>query len=286
MTPVLVADSVGKAFGGRAVLKSASLWLHAGTVTALMGRNGAGKSTLIRIAVGLLAPDYGAIRFRDRIYARTRLHVLARQGLFYLPERSLLSRAFTLADHARAFAPRASRAEIEAAAEHLGIAHVLDRYPHELSGGERRRADLALALLRKPACLVADELFLGVTPKDAELFGTAIRRLADQDGCAVLVTGHEVHTVLDVADDVAWLTAGTTHALGAPQAARAHDQFRREYLAWRYGGFRGRPATHVAVLAASRAPATAAAPRPGTPACPRGPSAAARAALRRAALRA
>lgn len=233
MTPVLVADSIGKAFRGRAVLQSASLWLHAGTVTALMGRNGAGKSTLIKIAAGLMAPDYGIIRFHDRLYTRTRIHVLARQGLFYLPERSLLSRSFTLREHARAFAPRASRAEIEAVTDFLGITHVLDQYAEEISGGERRRADLALALLRRPACLIADELFLGITPKDAELIGAAIRRLTEQDGCAVLVTGHEIRTVLDVADDVAWLTAGTTHALGAPQAALAHDQFRREYLALR-----------------------------------------------------
>jgi ABC-type branched-subunit amino acid transport system ATPase component len=112
----------------------------------------------------------------------------------------------------------------------LGLSDLLDRSPHTFSGGEMRRAEIAVALARRPRCLVADEPLHGVGPKDAEIVSKALRDLADA-GCAVIVTGHEVATLLDLADDVTWLTTGgSTHGLGTPAEARAHHQFRREYL--------------------------------------------------------
>ncbi len=86
-----------------------------------------------------------------------------------------------------------------------------------------------MAIARGPTCLLADEPFLGIVPKDAELL-TEIFKQMSRDGCAVAITGHEVRSLFDTADDILWMTAGTTHALGTPAQAREHDQFVREYL--------------------------------------------------------
>jgi ABC-type multidrug transport system ATPase subunit len=227
--PILAAESIGKSFGSRRILSAASLWLHSGSITALVGRNGQGKSTLFKIASGLLDADHGVVRFREERFSRTRLPQMARRGLFFLPERGLLSHSFTLRAHLRAVAHHVGNRGTATAVEWLHIEHLLDRYPHNLSGGERRRAELAMAVARRPDCLFADEPFLGIMPTDAEVFSDVFRRLA-AEGCAIGISGHEVPTLFDLAHDVTWMTAGTTHALGPPAEARVHDQFCREYL--------------------------------------------------------
>jgi ABC-type lipopolysaccharide export system ATPase subunit len=106
---------------------------------------------------------------------------------------------------------------------------LLDRHPPSLSPGERRRTELALVLLRRPDCLLADEPFRGLAPYEAEVASAVLRRLSG-DGCAVVVTGHEVPTLFGIAGRVVWRTDGTTRELGTPAAAVADWQFRREYL--------------------------------------------------------
>ncbi len=228
-TARLAAESVGKSFGTRQVLNSASLWVYPGSVTALVGRNGQGKSTLFKIAAGLMRPDYGMIRMEEERFVRARQPDMARRGVFFLPERSLLCRSFTLRDHLRATEYHFGSDNIDRAVQLLRIGDFLDRLPHMLSGGERRRAELAMAVARGPSCLLADEPFLGVVPKDSELLTDLFRNLS-RDGCAVAITGHEVQALFETADDVLWMTGGTTHPLGTPAEARKHDQFVREYL--------------------------------------------------------
>lgn len=228
MDAVLLADSVGKAFGRNQVLKSATVWAREGAVTVLFGRNGAGKTTLLRTAVGLLGADFGVVRYLGHHRRRPRLHRLAREGLFFLPDRDLLSDRFTVAGHLTEIRQRFGTRRHEAV-ELLELEPHMDRYPWQLSGGERRRAGLALALQRRPRCLVADEPLMGITPRDREVVGRALEALA-RDGTAILLTGHDVEPLLAVADEVVWMVAGTTHGLGPPERARIHDQFRREYL--------------------------------------------------------
>ncbi len=221
------------------MLKGASLWGDAGSVTALLGRNGSGKTTLLECAFGLARVDYGVVKMGEKIFERPAPHRLARLGVFYLPERDLLSPAHTLERHlkiAASFPRPASLPEATdlacdhvAVAERMGIAQVLGQRCFEISGGERRRAELALAFLRSPLCLLADEPFAGITPVDRAVVAGALRDLAGR-GCAVVVTGHDVEDVLAVADTVTWMAAGTTHHLGTPEEARRHDQFVREYL--------------------------------------------------------
>jgi lipopolysaccharide export system ATP-binding protein len=225
---VLLADSISHSFGRKRVLSSATLSAPAATTTVVFGRNGSGKTTLLRVAAGLQRPDSGAVTFNGVRHDPARLHELATLGLFFLPERGLLMRNRTVREHFELVESRFGIME-SGAAEMLGIESLLDRRPDTLSGGERRRAEVALALTRNPACLLADEPFMGVAPLDAEVLATAFRTLSAR-GCALVITGHEAATLLDLADNICWMTAGTTHSLGNGDAAREHWQFRREYL--------------------------------------------------------
>lgn len=227
--PVLVADCVSKSFGARRILGSASLRAEPGEVRAILGRNGIGKSTLMRIAVGLQQPDSGMVHFDGEPILSASLARLARRGLFFLPDHDLLSSAFTLGAQLELFARRFGGRSALEAAQLADVAHLLAERPHALSGGERRRADLAAVLARRPRVLVADEPFRGIAPVDHERLAALFRALADE-GCAVVMSGHEVPTLLDLADHVTWCTAGTTYELGAPAVARRHEAFRRDYL--------------------------------------------------------
>jgi lipopolysaccharide export system ATP-binding protein len=218
-----------RSFGDRSVLKGASVWAWEGRVTVLFGRNGCGKSTLLKAATGLLRADQGVLHYAGETYLRPRLPVLARRGLFFLPDRGLLSRRLSLRAQLDAVEWRFGAGRAERVLEMLGIAAIAERSAVEISGGERRRAEIALALVRSPRCLLADEPFAGINPSDAEVIAAALRELASQ-GCAILVTGHEVRQLMAVADEVVWMVAGTTHGLGDPEQARQHHQFRREYL--------------------------------------------------------
>ncbi len=211
------------------MLKAASAWASPGRVTVVLGRNGSGKSTLLRCAVGLDRPAEGVVRYADELHVRPRLSRLAARGLFYLPDQGLLSRRMTFGEHLGLFARRFEITDARVVTERLGAADLLDSYPGQLSGGEKRRCELTIALARRPRCLLADEPLAEVEPRDRPMVAASMRDLA-RSGAAVLVTGHEVEDLLAIADEVIWMTAGTTHGLGSPAEARAHTQFRREYL--------------------------------------------------------
>jgi ABC-type multidrug transport system ATPase subunit len=227
-TPFLFADCVGKRFGARRVLTSASLRAVPGEVRVLFGRNGIGKSTLLKIAAGLVSADTGAVRCEGAFLEAPTLHALARRGLFHLPDHELLSRSLTLGEQLAFFERRFQRRSVAEAAALANVEPFLEVLPHTLSGGELRRAELALALVRRPACLLADEPYRGIAPKDHELLHGIFRGMA-VDGCAVVVTGHEVDSLLDLADHITWCTSGTTFELGSPAQARVHEAFQREY---------------------------------------------------------
>jgi len=227
---VLRADSIGKSFGRRRVLTSAYFEASAGAVTALVGRNGAGKSTLLRIAAGWIAADHGLVELHGRRHLRPDPAALANDGLVFVPiDRSLLSPPFTLAQHLDAVEARFGGGGRAAVLERLGIAALERARCASLSGGERRRAELALALLRRPSCLLLDEPFRGIDPRDVEVLQAVVREAAGA-GCAVVLTGHEISTILAVADSVVWLRDGTTQALGSPAQAAEDWRFRRGYL--------------------------------------------------------
>lgn len=226
----LVADCVSKSFDGRRVLSSASLRAVSGQVRVLLGRSGEGKSTLLRIAMGWLEPDSGLVQSEGEGFLRVRPAMLAARGVYYLPDSGSLSTALTLRAQFAMLAERYPGGEAPSAAlERLGVGRFGESRLYRLSGGEQRRAEVAAVFVRRPRVLLADEPLRGIAPIDQERILAAFRALAE-DGCAVVVTGHDVEALLDGADHVTWCTSGTTYELGAPAAARGHERFRREYL--------------------------------------------------------
>ena len=227
--PVLVADCVSKSFGARRVLSAGSLRAESGQVRVLFGRNGIGKSTLLKIAAGVITADSGTVHVNGEALLHPSLPRLARAGVFYLPDHELLSPAFTLGEQLRFFERRFGARSAREAGRLARVEEHLDQRPQALSGGELRRAELALALARRPRCLLADEPFRGIAPIDHDVLSGIFRAMA-AEGCAVVVTGHEVQTLLALADHITWCTSGTTYELGAREEALAHEAFRGEYL--------------------------------------------------------
>jgi lipopolysaccharide export system ATP-binding protein len=226
---ILEADSISRRFGERLVLSSARLCASAGEVVGVLGRMGTGKSTLLKICAGIERPDSGWVRFHGRQYSRPRLSALAMRGMFYLGEANNLASGMTPRQHFDRIEKRFGRGDRARVVEFLGIAGLLDARIESLSGGEVRRVEIALAIIRRPLCLLADEPFRGLDPKVCELLGESLRLLAAQD-CAVVITGHEVNTLKPFLDSVTWVTSGTTYDLGSADAAWANSAFTREYL--------------------------------------------------------
>jgi lipopolysaccharide export system ATP-binding protein len=227
--PILVADCVSKVFRGRRVLSSGSLRAVEGELRVLLGRNGAGKSTLLKIAAGWIQPDTGVVHFGGEALLTARLPHLAARGLFYLPDHDLFSSAFSVRGQLELFRRQFAGAEVDVALDAVGLPGLVQQKPSALSGGELRRAEIAAIMVRRPRCLLADEPFRGITPKDAEELGQLFKRLS-AGGMAIVVTGHEVPTLMEAADHVTWCTAGTSYELGSPGAAMQHEGLRRDYL--------------------------------------------------------
>ncbi len=226
---ILRADSVSRSFGGRLVLASARLTASGGEVVGLLGRMGMGKSTLLKICAGVMSPDSGWVEFDGQQYQRPRLSTLASRGLFYLAESENLVTALTVEQHFDLIEKRFGKGDRSFVLEFLGLHSFLGAKAATLSGGESRRVEIALALLRRPSCLLSDEPFRSVDPLMCDLLGKAFRHLAST-GCAVVVTGHEVNALKPYLDSVVWVTSGTTYSLGNTDAAWSHDAFRNEYL--------------------------------------------------------
>lgn len=228
--PVLVADCVARTFGDRRVLSSATLRAVPGEVRAFLGRSGAGKSTLMKIAAGWDSADSGVVRMNQHVRLRWTPSALARLGVFYLPDAGALSSALTVGAQLEMIAERFPGGDTpQRAMGRLGVERFAGSRPYMLSGGEQRRAEVAAIFVRRPRVLLADEPLRGIAPIDQERILQAFRALA-ADGCAVVLTGHDVSALLDGADHVTWCTSGTTYELGAPAKALAHEGFRRDYL--------------------------------------------------------
>ena len=225
----LTVDGVGKSFGGRRVLTAASLYARPGQVLGLLGRNGAGKTTLLRIAAGVMRADHGNVFVDDVLVESPRLARLAMRGLYFMPADGSLSGALRIEEQLALVTSRfGTRPDTSLLAE-LRIAELLPARVRELSGGERRRVALALAVARQPRCLLADEPLRDLAPIDADACARVLRAIAET-GASVVLTGHEIPTVMTLVDHVTWCTGGSTRELGAPGAAAAEWAFQREFL--------------------------------------------------------
>ncbi|MCC7542967.1 MAG: ATP-binding cassette domain-containing protein [Deltaproteobacteria bacterium] len=237
MTSSLVAEGIVRRIGTREVLAGVSLDVAPRELVALVGPNGAGKSTLFRSLVGEDVPDAGRVDLFGRDVTRLPLHVRASRGIGYLPQGPSVLPELDARDNLRAFvglARRAlSRAEREREVERLLVEVELAPRARvrasSLSGGERRRLEVARVLSAAPRVVVADEPFAALDPRSSSLVARLLRKMAD-DGAALLVADHRAAQLLACADRALVLVDGRVVVTGTPARVRDDIEARRLYL--------------------------------------------------------
>ncbi len=235
----LVVDRIGKSFGGRQVVKDVSLTLRRGQVAGLLGPNGAGKTTCFYMITGLIAADYGAIYLDGEDITALPMYQRARAGLGYLPQETSIFRGMTVEQNVLAVVElrerkrRKAREIANGLLEELHIAHLRSAPAVSLSGGERRRVEIARALASDPAFMLLDEPFAGIDPLAIADIRDVITYLKGR-GIGILITDHNVRETLDIIDTAAIIHAGQVLFEGAPQAILNDPEVRRVYLGDRF----------------------------------------------------
>jgi lipopolysaccharide export system ATP-binding protein len=233
---MLLARSLRKRYRAREVVRDFSLELKPGEVVGLLGPNGAGKTTCFYMIVGLVPTDGGAILLDGKDITSLPMHARARRGVGYLPQEPSVFRRLSVADNVMAVLElRADldadgrERELQALLEELQIAHVAGQSGASLSGGERRRVEIARALAGKPRLMLLDEPFAGVDPISVGEIQKIIRHLK-QRGIGVLITDHNVRETLGICDRAYILNDGAVLAQGSPAHILEHPDVRRVYL--------------------------------------------------------
>ena len=236
MSGALVAEGLVKRFGRRRVVDGVSLDVRPGEVVGLLGPNGAGKTTSFNLVVGFLRPDAGRVSLDGQDLSALAMHQRARLGLGYLPQESTLFRKLTVRQNLEAVlelkkgldkAERARRAQKMVSDFHLE--KVAETKGELLSGGERRRAEIARSLLAEPRFLLFDEPFAGIDPITIHELQAEIRALRDR-GLGVLITDHNVRDTLRICDRAYIIADGRIFESGTPTEIAASDKARRVYL--------------------------------------------------------
>jgi lipopolysaccharide export system ATP-binding protein len=236
----LEARDLAVSFGGRAVVGGVSLAVLPGEVVGLLGPNGAGKTTTFRMIAGLVEPDAGEVSLDGRRLAGP-LHSRVRAGLGYLPQRSTVFRGLTVRQHllvpleARLGDRAARAAEADRLLAEAGLSALSAADASRLSGGERRRLEIARCLAGAPRVLLLDEPFAGVDPVAVGELTARIRGLADH-GVGVLITDHAVREAMGVCDRVVLLDAGQVLIAGTPAEISADPRARERWLGQGYQG--------------------------------------------------
>jgi lipopolysaccharide export system ATP-binding protein len=237
----LVVQNLRKGYQGRIVVKDVSLNVRRGEVAGLLGPNGAGKTTCFYMIVGLVPADGGQISLNGQNLTHEPIHVRARQGLSYLPQEASVFRRLSVADNIRAVlelqldtsGQRLSASEIErrleGLLEELQIGHIRDNLGQSLSGGERRRVEIARALATSPQFILLDEPFAGVDPIAVIEIQRIIRFLKDRD-IGVLITDHNVRETLGICDHATIMNDGVVLASGEPSQIVDDPGVRKVYL--------------------------------------------------------
>ncbi len=227
--------ALNKRYKKRTVVRDVSLDVASGEVVGLLGPNGAGKTTCFYMIVGLVAADGGRIFVDDRDITRLPIHRRARLGLSYLPQEASVFRRLTVQENVRAVLELMKLSEDEIATrleqllEELHVAHLRDATALSLSGGERRRVEIARALATRPAFILLDEPFAGVDPI-AVLDIQRIIRFLKERGIGVLITDHNVRETLGICDQAYIINEGSVLAAGRPEEIVYNENVRRVYL--------------------------------------------------------
>ena len=233
---VLRATSLAKSYRGKAVVKDVSLSVNSGQVVGLLGPNGAGKTTCFYMIVGSISGDAGKILFDDMDITNLPMHERARAGLGYLPQEASVFRKLTVAESILAILETRKNLNhdqrferLESLLAEFHISHIRGSLGMSLSGGERRRVEIARALATEPAFILLDEPFAGVDPISVHDIKSIIQQLSTQ-GIGVLITDHNVRETLDICEKAYIVSEGQIIAEGSTEAILADEQVRRVYL--------------------------------------------------------
>jgi len=232
----LIAENLSKKFKSREVVKDISFSINSGEVVGLLGPNGAGKTTAFYMVVGLIAADRGRVSLNDKDVTVLPMHQRARLGLGYLPQEASIFRKLTVAKNilaileTRAELQRADRERVlEELLEELHISHIRNNVGLSLSGGERRRVEIARCLAIEPSFILLDEPFAGVDPISILDIQKIIKHLSSR-GIGVLITDHNVRETLGICERAYILNQGKMIAAGKPKDVLRNKQVRKVYL--------------------------------------------------------
>jgi lipopolysaccharide export system ATP-binding protein len=233
---MLVAEGLRKRYKNREVVREFGLTLDAGEVVGLLGPNGAGKTTCFYMIVGLVQADAGRILLDGRDITADPMYSRAKLGVGYLPQEPSVFRKLSVADNIRLVLElrddldaQGRERELQSLLEELQITHVGDQPGASLSGGERRRCEIARALAAKPRLILLDEPFAGVDPISVGEIQRIVTHLK-QRGIGVLITDHNVRETLGICDRAYILNEGAVLAQGAPDDLLNNADVRRVYL--------------------------------------------------------
>ncbi|MBU2919199.1 LPS export ABC transporter ATP-binding protein [Psychrosphaera sp. F3M07] len=232
----LVATHLAKSYNKRQVVKDVSLTVHAGEVVGLLGPNGAGKTTTFYMIVGLVPNDKGSITLNDVDLSHEPMHVRARQGIGYLPQETSIFRKLSVSQNIMAVLEMRKDLNANEKADKLDdlisefhIEHIRDSDGMALSGGERRRVEIARALAADPKIILLDEPFAGVDPISVIDIKKIIQQLTAK-GIGVLITDHNVRETLDVCEKAYIVSHGELIAEGTPEQVLASEIVKQVYL--------------------------------------------------------
>lgn len=235
MSSLLIAEKLVKRFSGREVVSGVSFQVDTSEIVGLLGRNGAGKTTSFRMTIGMIEPDAGSVRFGGRDVTRLPMYRRARRGMGYLSQEPSVFQRLTVAENLLAILEtrkirRAERKRLGAELlEQYGLTHKAGDLARTCSGGERRKLEIARALVTNPTLLLLDEPFSGVDPLAIEDLQREIRKLRDV-GIAVLITDHNVQQTLKICDRAYVIDSGKVLREGTPHQLINDELVKRTYL--------------------------------------------------------
>ncbi|MDR2740367.1 MAG: LPS export ABC transporter ATP-binding protein [Treponema sp.] len=235
-THVLSVSNLHKKFGAKEVVRGVNFSMHNGEVAGLLGPNGAGKTTIFYMIVGFYKPTQGTVTLNGDNITEKAMYRRARQGIAYLPQEASIFRKLTVEQNIRAILEsrkdidkEQKKARLEALLDEFGIARIRTQFGYTLSGGERRRTEIARALATEPKFLLLDEPFAGIDPIAVYEIKQIIRRLAEK-GIGILITDHNVRDTLEITTEAFIIADGTIVARGDREAILANEMVREVYL--------------------------------------------------------
>ena len=234
--PTLIANNLVKSYKSRTVVADVSFEVNSGEVVGLLGPNGAGKTTSFYMVVGLVKADSGTISLDDKDITRLPMHARAQQGLGYLPQEASVFRKLSVEDNILAvleakkdLSEHQRKEKLDALIDDLQIDHIRQNTGMSLSGGERRRVEIARALASQPSFVLLDEPFAGVDPISVIEIQKIVKHLIERN-IGVLITDHNVRETLGICDRAYILSGGKIIARGQPEDILSNEEVREVYL--------------------------------------------------------